>query len=532
MVSDVFVLRRLSTVAALSMLCLGTAFSGQALAQESTDLDAFEVGKLQDQMELDITPVPVGMGAIFIPSMTDPALEPVITVLSDGNRVATGKPGKRIVLPPGQYIVRFGSGEATSRPERSISVLEGVTTPVEPFFGAVRITAVDTDGRPLEVSYVMQSLDGKVTFGPARTSEDGAYSSTKTLIVAPGRYNIALGKNPDTEQNRFATVVAEGQVLRYRLVVDDDELSRVEFAQREVVVEPSIWRFRWVVGGDFGFERTENNLAAFNGDALRFGAFADTTIGLDTGNHLALTNIRLDETWLALDSQVGQRLPLQKINDELSLELLYNYRLGGIIGPYVRAIGSTAFFDTYLYPSDATTVTYVNRDGTQNRVRTADRGDEIKLFDSFAPLIVQEDAGVGLTFVDNDVVTFIVRGGVGARQSTYRGGGFVSGSSGNNVSVELLEDKQEFGAAASAVFGLRIGDVFSLDSRFTSFMPQEQITQNDDFSPVYRFDNTAALQLGKFAALVYDVTLRRDDVQINDMQLRQNLSLRLQYTLF
>ncbi len=233
-------------------------------AQEGADLDAFEVGKIQDQMELDITPVPVGMGALFVPSLTDPALEPIITILSDGKRVATGQPGKRIVLPPGQYIVRFGSSEASSRPERSITVIEGVTTPVEPFFGALRITAVDTDGRPTSVSYVIESLDGKVSFAPTKTAEDGNYSSTKTLILPTGRYNIALGKDASSETNRFATVVAEGQVLRYRLVIDDDKLQRVEFAQREVVTEPSIWRFRWVLGGDFGFERTENNLAALN----------------------------------------------------------------------------------------------------------------------------------------------------------------------------------------------------------------------------------------------------------------------------
>jgi hypothetical protein len=517
---------------AVSLFCACLTMSAPLLAQEGADLDAFEVGKLQDQMELDITPVPVGMGALFVPSMTDPALEPVITVLSNGSRVASGKPGKRIVLPPGQYIVRFGSGEATSRPERSISVIEGVTTPVEPFFGAVRITAVDTDGRPVSVPYVIESLDGKISFGPSKTAEDGGYTSTKTMIVPAGRYNIALGKTIDTESNRFATVVAEGQVLRYRLVVDDDQLSRVEFAQREVVAEPSIWRFRWVLGGDFGFERTENNLAAFNGDALRVGAFMDSTIGLDTGNHLALTNIRLDETWLALESQVGQRLPLQKINDELSLEVLYNYRLGGIIGPYVRASGSTAFFDTYLYPDQAITVTTSDRDGSDVTVRTVDAGDELRLFQGFAPMLIQEDAGIGLTFVDNDVITFIVRGGVGARQSTYRGGGFVTNSSGQEVAIERLEDKQDFGAAASAVFGLRLGGVFSLDSRFTSFMPQEQVFQEEDFGPVYRFDNTAALSLGKFAALVYDITLRRDDVQIDEMQMRQNISLRLQYTLF
>lgn len=519
---------------ALLTLTLGasTAMAQGGGEGQGESLRSFEVGDIQDQMELDITPVPVGMGALFVPSMTDPALEPTVTVLSNGNRVASGKPGKRIVLPPGDYIVRFGSGASDVRPEQSVRVIEGVTSPIEPFFGAVRITAVDTDGRPVEVPYVIASLDGKTVYDDGKTAEDASYSSTQTWIVKPGRYNIALGGDLEAERGRFATMVTPGQVLRYRLVVEDDELLRVEFAQREVVVEPSIWRLRWVIGGDFGFERTENNLASFNGDALRIGAFTKASIGLDTGNHLAQTNIGLDETWLALDSQIGQGLPLQKINDELNLEMLYNYRLGGIIGPYVRVAGSTAFFDTYVYPEQDTTITRFNRDGEAVGRTTANSGDEVKLFDSFAPLLVQETAGIGLTFVDNDVITFIIRGGVGARQSYYQGGVFVLGSNATILNVEALEDKQQLGGAASAVFGLRLGDAFSLSSSLGSFIPQEQIVSGEAFKPVYRLDNTAALSLGKFASLVYDVTLRRDDVQIDQMQMRQNISLRLQHTLF
>lgn len=518
-------------VVSLSALVVLTSAT-VASAQQGEDLDAFEVGKLQDQMELDITPVPVGMGALFIPSMTDPSLEPRVLVYSGGDRVATGSPGKRIVLPPGDYRVVFGSGDEATRAERTVRVTEGVTSPVDPFFGAVRITAVDRSGRPVATRYVISRSDGAITWKPARTSEEGSYSTTPTWILAPGRYNIALGGRADTDDDRFAVSIAPGEVLRYRLVVDDDELVRVEFAEREVLVEPSIWRLRWVIGGDFGLERTSSQLASFNGDALRLGAYTNTTLGLDTGNHLALTNIRLDESWLALESEVGQGLPLQKLTDEFSVEVLYNYRLGGIIGPYVRASGRTSFFDTYLYPGQDMDLTIQNSDGTPSSTRTAVAGDDFRLMQGFAPLFAQEGVGVGLTFVDNDYVSFIVRGGAAARQSYYRGGTFIQSATASTATLVILDDKQDLGGEATAVFGLRLGGVFSLESSFESFVPQGQIFSGDDFKPVYRFDNTVALSLGRFAALVYDVTLRRDDVQIEQMQIRQNLSLRLTHTLF
>lgn len=513
-------------------LAIALAWASPALAQQQGErLDAFEMGKLQDQMELDITPVPVGMGAIFVPSLTDPSLEPRVIVFSGGDRVASGSPGKRIVVPPGRYRVVFGAGPDDARAARDVEVVEGVTSPVEPFFGGVRVTAINTSGRPVEAEYVIASLDGETVWEPRETSEEASYNETPTWILPPGRYVLALGDDPEAEQGTMAFSVAEGEVLRYRLVVDGDRLARVEFAEREVVVEPSIWRLQWVLGGDFGLERTRRQLASFNGDALRVGAFTNTTVGLDTGNHLALMTVRLDESWIALESDFGRGLPLQKLTDELDLELLYNYRLGGIIGPYVRASGRTSFFDTSYFPDRDVTLTFRNSSGEQV-IRTASRGDTVSLFKAFTPLIVQEGVGLGLTFVDNRAVTFIVRGGAAARQSWYNGGSIILDETNGRLDLLRLDDKQNLGAEATAVFGLRLGGVFSIESSFESFLPQEQLVGGEELSPVYRLDNTVALSVGQFAAIVYDLTFRRDDQQIEDNQVRHNLSLRLQHTLF
>jgi hypothetical protein len=528
--------RRIGTLwGVLVAVMLGVTLTDttEAMAQEQgANLDSFQMGKLQDQLELDVTPVPVGMGALFVPSLTDPTLEPRVIVFSGVDRVASGTTGKRIVLPPGTYRVVFGAGPEQARATREVRVVEGVTTPLEPFFGAVRVTAVNTKGRPVPTEYVIASRGNDTVWGPRDTAEDASYNKTPTWILPPGRYTIALGDDPETDESRFVISVGEGEVLRYRLVVDNEKIVRVEFAEREVVVEPSIWRLQWVLGGDFGFERTSRQLASFNGDALRIGAYTNATVGLDTGNHLALLNVRLDESWIALESEFGRGLPLQKLTDELNTQLLYNYRLGGIVGPYVRASGRTSFFDTYYFPERDVTYQTTDADGDVSSPREADPGDEVTLFNRFYPLILQEGAGIGLTFVDNKYVTFIVRGGAAARQSFYNGGRFITSIDTGRVNMLRLSDKQDYGGEATAVFGLRFGGVFSLESNFESFLPQDQIFQQTTFRPVYRLDNTVALSLGPFAALVYDLTFRRDDTQIEDMQIRHNLSLRIQSTLF
>ena len=95
--------RRIGTLwGVLVAVMLGVTLTDttEAMAQEQgANLDSFQMGKLQDQLELDVTPVPVGMGALFVPSLTDPTLEPRVIVFSGVDRVASGTTGKRIWDP-------------------------------------------------------------------------------------------------------------------------------------------------------------------------------------------------------------------------------------------------------------------------------------------------------------------------------------------------------------------------------------------------------------------------------------------------
>ncbi len=519
--------------AALACLCaLGVSTPAQAQQrQQGQSLDAFEVGKLSDQLELDVTPVPVGMGALFVPSLTDPGLEPRVLVLRGQDRVASGAIGKRIVLPPGRYTVLVGHGPISARAQTEVEVIDGVTTPVEPFFGAVRVSAINLDGAPQRREYVIATAGGDVIYGPIDTSDAAEYGKTPTWLLPPGRYILALGDDPQSERDRVAFVVTPGEVTRYRLVVAEDRLLRADFADTELVYEPSIFKLQWVVGADFGLDQTSRQLSTFNGQALRVGAFTNATVGIDTGNHLAQITLGVDESWLGLDATNGRGLPLQKLTDEINAEVLYNYRLGGILGPYIRGTMQTALFDTFLYPDRDLSLRTTSPEG-QVEARQVSAGQEVMLFEAFKPMQLQQGAGLGLTLLDNDVVSFSLRGGVAARQSWYGGGRVALSSQGDSVRLLQLSDKRLYGAEATAHVGLRLGRTLSYQTVLDSFMPQAQIFTDDEFRPVYRWHNVVTLSVGRFAAIVYNATLHRDDPQIGALQMRQNLSLRLQHTLF
>lgn len=72
------------------------------------------------QLILDTTTVPVGMGALFVPSIT--SQEASFTVALDGGRVSLGKSGTRVVLPPGRYDIALNIGKSAAAPRATVDV--------------------------------------------------------------------------------------------------------------------------------------------------------------------------------------------------------------------------------------------------------------------------------------------------------------------------------------------------------------------------------------------------------------------------
>ncbi len=494
-----------------------------ASAQE---LRSYEAPSPEDQLELDVTAVPDGRGALFVASLTDPALEPAIIVTIDGERVTVGRTGTRIVLPPGEYVVTAGSGPEAGRAQTTVEVSPGETTLVEPFFTAVRVQAVDAAGAPQRVPYYL-SRDGELV-ATRETSREARFADSEVFFVRPGVLTIGLGSSVDANTGALMIPTRAGDLLNYRLVVDRQRLIRAELATEDVEYEPSIWRFRWVVGADGAFDQAAGRIRGYNGTSLRLGVFTEAEVGVDTGNHVALLSLELDESWIGFESDYGPALPFQKLTDEFRAELLYNYRLGGIIGPYVRATGTTSFFGTSV-EFDAETEVVQRETGD---AETFNRGDTLRLSEPFSPTFLQQGAGISVTALDQARVNLLVRGGAATRQAFYRDAQYVVRASEGRLEVIDLEDNIQFGAEATALAGLRLTNYLQLDSALEVFLPQEQVIGGEELQPVYRLSGLATLRITNFASLIYRVSLAREDPQIDGPQTFQGLSLRLQHAIF
>ncbi len=519
---------------ALTLALVALCSSASAQGGDNAPQASQEAGNLADQLDMDITPIPTGMGAIFVPTLTRAEIEPQVIVYFQGERVAWGRTGERIILPPGEYTATLGHGPVGGRPSTTVRVIDGVTSPVDFFFAALRVTAVDPEGNPVALRYTLESARNNTVWGEGRTTGEGSdYKSTRTWILPAEPVVLALDGNP-SDRSAITVPLAEGQLVRYRLVVERGRIVRSELAEREIIREERWWRLRWVLGGDFSFNRSAGQLGAFNGDSFRLSLFTRASVGVDSGNHLALLNLSINESFISFESIDGQELAPQKLADEARAELLYNYRVGRIAGPYARAMARTAFFETNIRPPRDLTLELTDADDNEETIALSANND-FRTFGAFAPLEIREGAGLALSFVDNEIVTLGIRLGFGARQATYDEGIFIQERDGEVLRGVRLSDDNSIGPEAALTAGLRLGQIFSYEVSGDFYLPTDQLKDfNDigDLTMIFRVDNTFALSFNSFLAMVYDLNIRREAFEIKDAQLSHMLSLRLQHTLF
>lgn len=498
-----------------------------ASAQQS---DAF-AETVEEQLTDDATTIPAGMGALLVPSLTTPEAEPTVIVLLDGERVASGRTGERIIVPAGKYTVVVGQGALSERARATVVVEEGITATPRAFFGAVRVQLVDDKGRPAADTYVLKSQDRGTVYGPVAMSSGDDAPKAATWILPPGRYVLALGSDPQAGSGSHAFVVPVAGVLRYRMVLDGGDVVRTELADEDYVYVPSMWRFRWTVGGTASLDSRNTQLTHEGREYLLVSLFSRMQAGIDKGPHLALVNFDVDQSFVGLDSDFGADIPFRTLNNEASLELIYTYRAARVVGPYARSIARTSFFENHYFPD--TDIDIDTRDEAGNVVaRTqAGLGDRVRLFKAFGPTVLQQGVGLSVSPVDNDIIDIGVRAGGAARQAFYRKGRYIEGRDGDTLNLVEVDDRKEFGGEGTAHIALRVTRTFSLSTEFDSFFPHEIFTGDQKRFP-FRWESTAALRLGRYATAAYTFQLRRDEVVVKELQMTHGLGVTLQASLF
>jgi hypothetical protein len=527
----------LLTLVLVSVPTAAEAEPATDVAKAAEDAQREKDRRLRDQLELDTTPVPVGFGAIFLPAPGGGGVRDTrVVVLFEGETLAQGRLGERIVVPEGHYQLLIGSGPDSLRATAEVTVKKDATSVVKPSFAIVRVAVVDVQRRPLAQTFQLVSADGARRYGPVTPTVKAGFPTQETFLVAPGRYQIILGDSTDKNASAVAVQLAAGEEGAYRVVVDGDRILRSEFGSSEVAPEKSAWFVRWTLGATGSFADRKNQFSSYNGSSLMIGGFTKFDLTYDNGRNFASFGLASDQSFVDIKSPTQAGFRKAKLVDDVAAELVYNYRLGGIIGPYAHAQGRGTILPTYFTPSDPAVLRVRNHAGTvleQQSIRPEDDG--YRLFKAGYPLIGQVGAGLGHES-ELGIFRLGLRAGLAARNAYFGGGSYVESSSDGHVELVRLDDSKRFGGETTAKLGFTLGRSFAIDSRFDLFVGKNQLKDlrgesNQTYLPIFRWESSATARVSEYVSIVYSAVLKRDTAQLAPTQFAHFLRLQLQTSL-
>ena len=518
-------LRQALIAAAALLLATPSLTTAQQPADLNQALYRWTTPTPADQLAADATVVPSGMGALFVPAMTNGIDEPEILVYQGDQRIASGPTGRRIVVAPGSYMLRIGSAPLNQMVTVPAEVTAGNTTLVPVRWGALVVEVVDENNVPHRGSYELIQVSDRQPYTVGFGADTLLGERIRTLLVGPGLYRIVRPGSNYRARTDFSTVlVPEGGVVYYKLVLDPDDgqllgAGVVPPEELGIVTDPSGWSRMYSIGIGVPFTATSNVVGVANQTSIGTTVTFDYYVRYDKDKNYFSSIFEAEEGFIQIDPQDQEPLPLQKTSDRLRLDLLYTRFSTPRLGPYVRFGLLSNVFESNVLVTEPTVVVKQNLDGSQTTELVA-ANEDFKVSGAFAPLLLREGAGANLRLVRSRVASLDWRVGLGFRQNQYNGA-YVQESAEQGLQTYFeQEDFNQTGLETTIVGDVRLRRLL-LNTNLDLFGDFDEFD-----APTVDWRNTFSYRLTGALSVDYRVDILDQPQVTADTQVTQNLLFR------
>ena len=498
----------------------GTAYGGDPAKEGRWQRPSPEI-----QRDMDPTLVPVGRGAVFVPCMSQPLLEPAYSVYCDGKLVETVPVGTRVIVEPGTCRVVLGAGAEGDRVERHVTVREGKTAIVKPDWAGLQVQVVDANTIPFRGAYELLALPDFVVYGVGMGAQVEQGEQVRTWILEPGLYMILrVGESYQARTNFFTFRVRPGVLEQIILVVDPDTGDFLGAGEQSAFTAGSqLTRdltLSAVVGGCLSLTHQTNITGAADTTFLGPSFYLDLLARYSPARHFFYARLSSEEAFTQEDW--GR---FEKNVDFLRADVLYAYRLLEWMGPYARLGLETTVFPGYQYFDKPTTVTRSKDVGVS---RVWSDVEEFKLSDPLYPMVVKGGTGLRFNTLPNPFIDLWTLLGVGGRM-TYTDLMFVPDDDTHTLEFEVnrVADFRSLGAEATVVLRTSFSRWVIGNTEFEVFVPFDELSR-----PTMRWDNNVSLRLTSFISLNYIYRLKYEPEITTDFQQDHQALLRFSYKFF
>jgi len=532
---------RMTTTWAVLLLAAVLALASPARAEDPfawTEPDA------DVQLEKDRTVIPVGKGAVFVPTITGSLNEPPVILVNEATQdVLDVRTGQRIVVDPGNYTVIVSSGTPAQGVGQAIEVIDGETTMVPVTWGALRIEVTDDRRVPHRGGYEIIRADNREPYGTGFGADTLQGEQLRTWLLPPGIYRIVKPGSNYRALRDFATVyVTEAGFVRYRLVLDRDT---GEFQGSGVLIPGEFGSprkidqrlFRSLVLGANGQLVQQRNVVGVNNQVSLAGAmFLDGQLAYTVGQHRWSGLLQIEEGVSQIRPQEGDPLPLIKTRDRVRLDLLYTWYLRPSFGPYIRGAGESQAFRTNVVVTEDTVIRREFADGRTGDERVA-TNDTFFVADPWQPTILREGVGLNTRFVNNRWVTLNWRVGFGLRQNLYGGAWLLDDDPTSNDVIEYseVESFNQEGVESTVIATARLPGwaVYATDLELFGDLGQAELVEGTELGRLsVEWRNTLTLRLTRNLSLNYYLNIDLLPQVIDTAQTEQSVLLRASWALF
>jgi len=463
------------------------------------------------QLNRDPSQIPAGKGFLFVPTMTSSRNEPNFLVFKGNREVAAGRPGTGVMLSPGSYQVRIGSGAGDQMMRKSVQIVESMTSLVKADWSGLVIDVIDETRTSMNETYELFEEESQENYGLGRGVEEERGEAVDTWLLRPGVYNVvSVGENVTTTR-RFSVRLLPGELTRLNLVVDSSTNNFVGFYPKRTLIgtdqAASNWKTSWELSGSTLFSDSQNT--AENRRSVSLSIQVHNRSRYSTPRQFAALRLIIEEG----GTREGTKA-FSKSIDKFEFRATYIYRLNPRVGPYVRGVLNTHLFATeelFDEPRDFVKLSAVNDTlGVEIGAR------KVSLNPSLFPMELRQGIGINSVMIENPSVNVDLRLGIGARQTFHSNSFLLTGTN----TAKKQDTTISTGFEALLINDARIGRYIDLNSEFDLLVPN----LGDVNSWVFSWENRLRIFLSSFINL--DIVADLDRQEGADLQATEQVLLR------
>ncbi len=483
-------------------------------------------GTIQEQLDADVTMVPFGKGALFVPAMANALDEPPLSVFKGGQKVdIVATTGKRIPLFPGKYDVRIGSGPLEQRFSVTTMVREQNVSVVPVTWSGLAIHMINERRRTVRGSYELIRVSDREYVGIGFGKDEDAGETVQTWILEAGVYKIVQVGQTYRARRDFATVrLEQGRFTDFLLVIDANTQNFIgsgEVPREELfIASKEQLAGSFVVGGAVSLNSRKNEPGILDGQVYAAQAFVDSSVTARIFESPLLLQLQIEEGFQLTLGEQAQ--PLRKTQDLVDISGLYVYRLVSWLGPYLRFDVQTNLFEARRFFETPTRIVVRREDGSLN-----DRGvvSDTSLSRPLGDTNIKEGIGLNVRAFKTLSAELSLRMGVGGRHQISRG---LLGNPQTNTrflvpttTYERLRTNHLFGVESTVVAVGRLTRFVLLNLEFDTLAPF------GNFEDLYfDLDATVAVKLTRFVSVNYVLRYRRNRAVLDRDFVSQDINLR------